>query len=151
MSDTERRVAPSYTVESLRSQLRYAAWFVLTPGIFCLIGSALSAAAAREVKLDAQDADAQRIAWLHCVRLALECVCHFTAFAFAQRSPAKAMGGALLAYVLSWICKGVLEPELLTRGALWHGLYVVVLASALSRALALEREIQRRSERLSAH
>lgn len=142
MSDIERRVAPSYTVESLRSQLRYAAWFVLTLGIFCLIGSALSAARASGVGLDS---DARRIAWLHCVRLALECACHFAAFAFARRSPAKAMGGALLAYVLSWICKGVLEPELLTRGALWHGLYVVVLASALSRALALEREIQRRT------
>jgi hypothetical protein len=134
----------------LRGNLRYAAWFVLTIGIFCLIGSALSAAAAREVGLDAQDADGRRIVWLHCLRLALECLCHFTAFAFARRSPAKAMGGALLAYLLSWTCKGVLEPELLTRGALWHGLYVVVLASALSRALALEREVQRRAALTSA-
>ncbi len=133
--------ATSYTVESLQRQLRYAAWFVLILGLFSLLGSALSAAQANAVGLDA---DARRLAWRHCVRLALECACHFAAFAFARRSPAKAMGAALLAYVLSWIGKGVLEPQLLTRGALWHGLFVVVMASAFSRALALEREVRRR-------
>lgn len=120
---------------------------MLVLGLFSLLGSALSAAQASGDELDA---DARRIAWLHCVRLALECACHFAAFAFAQRKPAIAMGAALLAFVLSWIVKGVLEPELLSRGSLWHALFVVVMASALSRALALEREIQRRTAPHSA-
>jgi len=145
----QRSAAPSHNVEFLQRKLRYAAWFVLVLGCLCVLGSALNALAALDVGVHLDDDDARRKAWFHCIRLSLEAVCHFAAFAFARRSPANAMGAALVAYVLSWVSKAVIEPRLLMLGALWHAVVVAVMALAFYRARALQREIQRRTERRS--
>ena len=149
VSPVEQRTAePSHTVEFLERKLRYAAWFVLTLGCLCVLGSTLSALAALDVGIHlGEDEAARRQSALHCVRLALEAACHFAAFAFARRRPANAMGTALVVYVLSWISKGFVEPRLLMLGALWHGVVVAVMVVAFLRARALEREIERRTQR----